>query len=444
MIWDGCCRNSSITTVSSNSNGAGNMRLESEVHMVKDTTMPAPFNGYISSSGPIFTRKPIFHICVNQVSNLNFGAFDPDGDSLVFSLTNCYGANYLSSFVGTNPMTTSTLNLNPNTGILTVLPTITQTAIICVTIKEYRNGEEIGETVRDIQIIVTNCNNAPPVASGINGLATAAGVTGSYSTNACLGQSFCFDFQIYDSDSNYGLGAEYLGIDSTVSLTIDTSQFPATGTICWTPHNNYGMNYLIPIRVFDDVCPLVGESFYIYEINLKPFDANIDSTSLGPILSGSSIMLSTSSTNTSCQYTWTPSATLSCSTCPNPIATPMSTITYYASINCGGLCATTVDSVTLLVNSTSTTEISTIQNVILTPNPSKNYTLLEYDLLQNSNVRIEIFDIVGRQLRALVDENQLKGYYIYNLQEKQLLNKGIYFVKLTINEKVVTKKLLVQ
>lgn len=49
-------------------------------------------------------------------------------------------------------------------------------------------------------------------------------------------------------------------------------------------------------------------------------------------------------------YTWSPAATLSCSNCPNPIATPGATTTYTVVISDGSNCSET-DSVTVTVNS---------------------------------------------------------------------------------------------
>ncbi len=440
LNWQSCCRNAAISTIVQ----TGGVHFRAHFQLVQDPQLPAPTNGVVNGVGPIFTERPVFYTCLNKFTNLNFGATSIDGDSLVYSLVDCGGISYLPGFSGTNPMTTNFFSFDSQTGILTVSPSIPQVAIICVRVDELRNGVVIGHSYRDIQVRVLSCSNDPPVASGINGTATAIGTTGDYEIEACVGQPFCFDFEIYDANSSMGIGAEYLGLDTTVSLTVDTSQFPAIGTICWTPTLQYGTQYPIPIRVHDDVCPIVGESFYTYLITIKPFQAGIDSTIYDPIIPNTSVTLSTTSIDPSCEFVWSPSATLSCDTCPNPIASPLLNTTYYASIHCGGLCETIVDSVRVLVISLSSNEISTINHITIAPNPSKNYTLLEYDLLEKSDVQIEVFDMVGRQLTTIVNQTQLQGKYQYNLQGKRQWDVGIYFIKLTIDGKIVTKKWVVQ
>jgi hypothetical protein len=81
------------------------------------------------------------------------------------------------------------------------------------------------------------------------------------------------------------------------------------------------------------------------------------------------------------------------------------------------------------------------------PNPVVCYTEIQYSILQESNVQLQIYDASGRQIITLVDENQRSGNYrvswnIHNISEKQLPN-GVYFFQLKAGSYTETKKLIV-
>ena len=63
------------------------------------------------------------------------------------------------------------------------------------------------------------------------------------------------------------------------------------------------------------------------------------------------------------------------------------------------------------------------------PNPFNPTTVIRYGLPERSYVKLELFDILGRQITGLIDEEQEAGYYNVKL-EQSLLTSGIYFYRL--------------
>ena len=83
-------------------------------------------------------------------------------------------------------------------------------------------------------------------------------------------------------------------------------------------------------------------------------------------------------------------------------------------------------------------EFSLAQNY---PNPFNPNTVISYQLAQSGNVSLKVFDVLGNELRTLVDEHKPAGSYEVNFNAEELVS-GIYFYKLqagTFNE---TKKMV--
>ena len=106
--------------------------------------------------------------------------------------------------------------------------------------------------------------------------------------------------------------------------------------------------------------------------------------------------------------------------------------------------ASVVDSVTIDVSTINTIEVLNIQNIDLFPNPSKGQTTLTYDLTKSGEVLIEVYNLLGQQVSTLVNERQTSGKYQYQLKETLEQGKGVYFVRLKIDNQIVTKKVIVQ
>lgn len=80
------------------------------------------------------------------------------------------------------------------------------------------------------------------------------------------------------------------------------------------------------------------------------------------------------------------------------------------------------------------------------PNPFNSKTYLDYEIPKRSNVTIIIYNILGKQVKTLVnDEKNYGSYSIFWNGFDQLGNEvstGVYFVKMITNSFVQTKKML--
>jgi len=75
------------------------------------------------------------------------------------------------------------------------------------------------------------------------------------------------------------------------------------------------------------------------------------------------------------------------------------------------------------------------------PNPINGLTTIKYLLPDESRITINVFDILGRRVASLKDGIQPAGTYqtIWDAGDR---SSGVYFYKITVNDKVETKKML--
>ena len=61
------------------------------------------------------------------------------------------------------------------------------------------------------------------------------------------------------------------------------------------------------------------------------------------------------------------------------------------------------------------------------PNPMNNFIILSYNLLRNSNVKISLFDITGKQFNILNEERlRPKGVNTERLSINNSIPSGVY------------------
>lgn len=85
---------------------------------------------------------------------------------------------------------------------------------------------------------------------------------------------------------------------------------------------------------------------------------------------------------------------------------------------------------------------SDASRVSLFPNPAKNYTNVLLEAIDNNTVSISVFDLNGKQV-AVREYGKLSGDLFFPLDLYQL-SKGIYAVEISIDEQIITKKLVVE
>lgn len=92
----------------------------------------------------------------------------------------------------------------------------------------------------------------------------------------------------------------------------------------------------------------------------------------------------------------------------------------------------------IIATKTAPDESSLLNNY---PNPFNPMTTIPYELSRQSNVRIVVFDLLGRMVATLVDQQQAAGRYQIVFDGSRY-STGTYFVRMLVNEQVFTSKIL--
>lgn len=75
------------------------------------------------------------------------------------------------------------------------------------------------------------------------------------------------------------------------------------------------------------------------------------------------------------------------------------------------------------------------------PNPFNPETTINYSINKASNVKLNIYDVLGRLVKELVNENQLPGKYSVKFDGNNL-SSGVYFYSINSGSTILTKKML--
>ncbi|MBK9287945.1 MAG: gliding motility-associated C-terminal domain-containing protein [Flavobacteriales bacterium] len=260
ISWELCCRNNAITSLQN----PGNQSLFLDARL-NNTVTPC-------NNSPQFLSNPTPFYCLGQSVSYNPGASDPDGDQLQYALIAARGAGganltYNGAYSAAQPIVNTgganAVTLNPTTGTMTVVPSIQQVAVLTYRVREFRNGVQVGEVTRDVQVVVRQCaGNTAPNATGING-------TNQYSTTVCAGTPV--NFTINSSDANAGQAVSLTWNNGIPGATFTTSGSPLqTGTFSWTPTIADIGNQVFVVTAADNACPLVGTNDFGYSITVTP------------------------------------------------------------------------------------------------------------------------------------------------------------------------------
>ncbi|NBC02527.1 MAG: T9SS type A sorting domain-containing protein, partial [Bacteroidetes bacterium] len=76
------------------------------------------------------------------------------------------------------------------------------------------------------------------------------------------------------------------------------------------------------------------------------------------------------------------------------------------------------------------------------PNPFNPVTQISYELPQQSDVLLEVYDMTGRQIATLVNETVAAGSHQVSFDAGDL-SSGVYLYRLTAGNQVFTRKLTV-
>lgn len=377
FAYSSCCRNTSSNASSSSANYYWESVLNS-------TTGPC-------NSSPVITGQPIPYNCVNQPVIYSFGVYEPDGNTLVYSLVPAATGSgtyitYTGSYTGTSPITG--IAIDPNTGEVTFTPTAIGNYIVAVLIEEFdTNGNLVGSIIQDFQFEVISCagnNNPNPPTGGLTNVTGTGLQTGPNDVQLCEGDNICFNVTFNDAagDSIY-LTSNLANIFPGGTFTQNSYIGTATATICFTVTPGSNPFSVISINARDNACPVVGVSSMSVGVTV------VSSTTAGAdetICLGSGVQLQA---NGGSNFTWTlisgdpiTPSNFSCTNCSNPTANPAVTSVYQVTSNLAGGCTNT-DQITVnvvpdftysLTQSSTTSCLNSDIQLEVTPNIAGNYT----------------------------------------------------------------------
>ena len=120
-----------------------------------------PFLGYNNSVQLL--NAPVDKGCVGKLYLHNPSAYDPDGDSLSYRLVTCKGQDGIEIAGYTLPQASQSFEIDPLTGELRWdVPLMQGEYNVAIMVEEWRHGVKIGSVVRDMQILISACDNDLP------------------------------------------------------------------------------------------------------------------------------------------------------------------------------------------------------------------------------------------------------------------------------------------
>jgi hypothetical protein len=76
------------------------------------------------------------------------------------------------------------------------------------------------------------------------------------------------------------------------------------------------------------------------------------------------------------------------------------------------------------------------------PNPCNPSTTIRYELPDSRDVRLAVYDMIGREVSVLVDQKKEAGIYDVRFDGSGLAS-GVYLARLTAGNFVQTRKVLI-
>lgn len=105
-----------------------------------------------------------------------------------------------------------------------------------------------------------------------------------------------------------------------------------------------------------------------------------------------------------------------------------------------------VDTAALILTGASSTGIRAMSEVSsdlkIFPNPSIDQITLEYGLLIGGKTKASIYNLQGKELGILFNEQQMIGKYTKTVFLPNSISSGFYIIKLSVNEKQIAEKII--
>ena len=165
ISYQRCCRGPDVTNL-----------ISPEDQGLTLTTQIPPSSVATCNSSPRFTNYPPLLLCNNEELVFDHSATEPDGDVIVYELTDPFHGGtsispapdpaaappyetvtWATGASATNPFITGSITIDPTTGELIAAPGLEGLFAVGVAAKEYRGGVLIATTIRDFLFRVFSC-----------------------------------------------------------------------------------------------------------------------------------------------------------------------------------------------------------------------------------------------------------------------------------------------
>jgi hypothetical protein len=281
VFYERCCRNAAITNLVANESMSFHAYIPSSL---------------VANNSPKFTDDPIPFLCAGETTTILNTAFDEDGDLLTFNFVTPYDGfsnatnpapgppnpsltwtlptvTYASGFSTPLPFGSSgSSSINASTGLTIYTPAAVGNYVVAIEIREFRNGNLIGVTRRDLQLLVINCPvNPAPVLSSTLG-------TTNTQFNVEEGATLCFDYGYSDPNNNnvtlVSAGTVFNPAVTNPAATVNTPVSGATNAateFCWTTACGQArtLPYQFQTSATDDGCPPKTTN-NVFQITVNP------------------------------------------------------------------------------------------------------------------------------------------------------------------------------
>lgn len=236
LAYQRCCRNPTVDNIVNPGNQGATYYAR------------IPDQAVACNSNPVFKNWPPLFVCANNQILFDHSATDADGDVIVYSLCSPLDGGtsgnsqpqppsappynsitWKAPYSATNPLGGNTLTIDPNTGLMTGVPTTLGQYVVGVCADEYRNGNLISTTKRDFQFNVINCQ-PDIVAASIHAISNCTNHTVNFTNNSTGTNTFFWNF------------GDLTTLSDTSHLKNPTYVYPAVGTYTVTLIAYSGVN----------------------------------------------------------------------------------------------------------------------------------------------------------------------------------------------------------
>lgn len=272
ISYGACCRSGAITNLQNSSS--------------QGLYIEATLNSDVAScnNSAQFSVAPVIYTCAGYPTYFNHGAYDPDADSLRFTLISAQdnppsNIPYVGGLSATNPIALApgtSFSIDSLTGQLVFTPasSVAQQAVITILVEEIRNGVVIGSTIKELQVTVLPCNNNPVQLDSVvlldNGNRT---VLPTNEIPGCSGQTVHLEFYFSDDDvlDVVQYNANLSTIQQWFPNAVVSSTHPPSGA-----QNELIVDVQIPgivagtgfiLTLSDNACPLISQVSFDFVIS---------------------------------------------------------------------------------------------------------------------------------------------------------------------------------